>query len=55
MSSTFTNLHQHSDYSIGDGYCTIDEIIQRGKGLGYEAVALTDHGTTTGLYAFYHK
>lgn len=55
MSSTFTNLHQHSDYSIGDGYCTIDEIIQRGKELGYEAVALTDHGTTTGLYAFYHK
>ena len=55
MNRLFTNLHQHSDYSIGDGYCTIDEIIARGKELGYEAVALTDHGTTTGLYEFYTK
>ncbi len=55
MKNNFVNLHQHSDYSIGDGYCTLDEIIARGKELGYNAVALTDHGTTTGLYAFYHK
>ena len=55
MTNSFVNLHQHSDYSIGDGYCTLDEIIERGKELGYKAVALTDHGTTTGLYAFYQK
>ena len=55
MKNSFVNLHQHSDYSIGDGYCTLDEIIKRGKELGYKAVALTDHGTTTGLYAFYQK
>lgn len=49
----YANLHQHSDYSIGDGYCTVDEIVDRAIELGYPAVALTDHGTTTGLYHFY--
>lgn len=51
----FVNLHQHSDYSLNDGYCTVEEIIARAKELGYNAAALTDHGTTTGLYNFYKQ
>lgn len=51
----FVNLHQHSDYSLNDGYCTVEEIIERAKELGYNSAALTDHGTTTGLYNFYKQ
>lgn len=49
----FTNLHQHSMYSVGDGYATIDELVNTAKQLNYRAVALTDHGTTTGLFPMY--
>lgn len=51
----FVNLHQHSMYSVGDGYATLDENIERAKECGYNAVALTDHGTTTGLFSHYMK
>ena len=50
-----THLHVHSDYSILDGYATIDEIVKRLSELGQNAVALTDHGTLAGLVEFYIK
>ncbi len=49
------HLHVHSDYSILDGYATVDEIIHRVSELGQSAVALTDHGTLAGLIEFYIK
>lgn len=49
------HLHVHSDYSILDGYATVDEIIKRVLELGQSAVALTDHGTLAGLVEFYIK
>jgi DNA polymerase-3 subunit alpha len=49
------HLHVHSDYSILDGYATIDEIVKRVSELGQDAVALTDHGTLAGLVEFYIK
>ncbi len=49
------HLHVHSDYSILDGYATVDEIIKRVSELGQNAVALTDHGTLAGLVEFYIK
>ncbi len=49
------HLHVHSDYSILDGYATVDEIIKRVSELGQNAVALTDHGTLAGLIEFYIK
>jgi DNA polymerase-3 subunit alpha len=48
-------LHQHSHYSIFDGYATIDEILDRVKEIGSDAVALTDHGTVAGHVEFYRK
>lgn len=48
-------LHQHSHYSIFDGYATIDEILDRVKAIGSDAVALTDHGTVAGHVEFYRK
>lgn len=51
----FSNLHQHSDYSLHDGFAKIPELVARAKELGYPALALTDHGTVTGLIDFYQE
>lgn len=48
-------LHQHSHYSVFDGYATIDEILDRVQQIGSNAVALTDHGTVAGHVEFYRK
>lgn len=48
-------LHQHSHYSIFDGYATIEEILDRVQEIGSDAVALTDHGTVAGHVEFYRK
>lgn len=50
---SFSNLHQHSDYSVHDGFVKIPELVSRAKELGYPALSLTDHGTVTGLIDFY--
>lgn len=47
------NLHSHGDNSLHDGYANINELPKRAKELGYEALALTDHGTVSGLFQFY--
>lgn len=48
-------LHQHSHYSIFDGYATVEEILDRVQEIGSNAVALTDHGTVAGHVEFYRK
>lgn len=49
----FCSLHTHSDFSIFDAFATIEDKIKRAKELGYTALAMTEHGTTTGLMEFY--
>lgn len=49
----FVNLHVHSDASLLDGFCKIDELIKRVKELNQKAVALTDHGSMYNTIAFY--
>ena len=49
----FTDLHSHSFYSRRDSYSSLEERIQRAKEIGYTAVSLTDHGTTSGLTSHY--
>lgn len=51
----FTHLHVHSDHSLFDGYQTIDEILNRVKELGQEAVAITEHGTMASVIEFHKK
>ncbi len=51
----FVHLHLHSHYSLLDGLSKIDEIIERIKELGMNAVALTDHGNLYGAIEFYQK
>lgn len=51
----FSNLHTHTDYSLHDGYAKIPDLVSKAKELGYPALAITDHGTVTGLIAFYEE
>ncbi len=49
----FVHLHVHSDYSLLDGACRIDRLIDRVAELGQTAVALTDHGVLFGAIDFF--
>ena len=51
----FVHLHVHSDYSLLDGACRIDRLMDRAKALGMEALALTDHGNLYGAIDFYNQ
>ena len=46
----FTHLHVHSTYSVLDGMASIRELIQRAKDMGQTSIAITDHGSTSGLW-----
>ena len=51
--SDFVHLHLHSEYSLLDGACRIEEIPLRALECGHRAVAITDHGVMYGAVAFY--
>ncbi|HLB50926.1 MAG TPA: DNA polymerase III subunit alpha [Patescibacteria group bacterium] len=51
----FTHLHTHSHYSLLDGLSKIDELLDRAKALGMDALALTDHGSLYGAVEFAMK
>ena len=44
----FVHLHVHSDYSLLDAASRIPVLIKRAKELGFQALALTDHGNMFG-------
>ena len=50
----FVHLHVHSDYSLLDGACRIDRLMDRAVALGMPALALTDHGNLFGAIDFYN-
>ncbi len=49
----FTHLHVHSEYSLLDGMCRVNELPKKVKELGMTSVALTDHGVMYGAVDFY--
>ncbi len=51
----FVHLHVHSEYSLLDATCRIDELLLRAKEHGMPALALTDHGVLSGAIEFYQK
>jgi len=53
--SAFTHLHVHTEYSLLDGMCKIQELVARTKELGMEALAITDHGVMYGAMEFYQE
>ncbi len=50
--SQFVHLHLHTDYSMLDGACNIERLVNRVKELEMPAVAMTDHGNIFGAVAF---
>src|ERR671917_570197 len=42
------HLHVHSEYSLLDGACKIDKLVERAAAFDQPAVALTDHGVMNG-------
>ena len=51
--SDFVHLHNHTHYSLLDGLTKIPELVDYVKSAGMEAVAVTDHGTMSGLVELY--
>jgi DNA polymerase-3 subunit alpha len=51
--SGFVHLHVHTEYSLLDGMCRIDRLMERVKELGQTAAAITDHGSMYGIVEFY--
>ena len=49
----FVHLHLHSEYSLLDGACHVDEVVDQAAQLGMKALALTDHGNMFGAVAFH--
>ena len=49
----FIHLHLHTEYSLLDGACRIQDIPARAAECGHTAVAITDHGVMYGAVAFY--
>src|SRR5271163_3263725 len=52
--SSFVHLHVHSEYSLLDGACRVDDLCHRASGGGAPGVALTDHGVMFGAMEFYY-
>ena len=48
----FVHLHLHSDYSLLDGACDVEKLVDRVHQLGMPAVAMTDHGNIFGAVHF---
>lgn len=48
----FVHLHVHSDFSLLDGCCRMDRLMERAVELGMSAMALTDHGNLFGAISF---
>jgi DNA polymerase III subunit alpha len=53
--SDFIHLHNHTHYSLQDGACTVDGLINAAKKHEMKSVAITDHGVMYGAAEFYNK
>lgn len=49
----FIHLHNHSEYSTLDGASQVKDLPKAAKKLGQAGIALTDHGTMSGVLDFY--
>lgn len=51
--SNFIHLHNHSEYSLLDGFARIPRMVAKAKACGMDACAITDHGVMYGAVDFY--
>ena len=52
MSTTYAELHCHSNYSFQEGASSVEDLLVRSKELGHQALALTDHDNLCGAMEF---
>lgn len=50
---SFVHLHLHSEYSLLDGACRIEQLCSAAKNMGQDSIAITDHGVMYGCVEFY--
>jgi DNA polymerase-3 subunit alpha len=55
LPSDFVHLHLHSEYSLLDGACRIDDLIKKAVEMQMPSLGLTDHGVMYGSMEFYMK
>ena len=51
----FVHLHVHSQYSILDGACKLEDMIEKAIADGMPGVAVTDHGNMFGIKEFHDE
>lgn len=51
---SFVHLHVHSEYSLLDGACRIEPMLDKIQSMGQNAIAITDHGVMYGALDFYN-
>ncbi|MBL9135242.1 MAG: DNA polymerase III subunit alpha [Verrucomicrobiales bacterium] len=49
----FVHLHLHTEYSLLDGACRLDRLMERAAQLKFQSLAITDHGVLYGAIDFY--
>jgi DNA polymerase III subunit alpha len=49
----FVHLHLHTEYSLLDGACRLDRLMDKAHALKFPALAITDHGAMHGAIEFY--
>ncbi len=49
----FVHLHLHTEYSLLDGACRLDKLVEKAHELKFPALAITDHGAMHGVIEFY--
>ncbi len=49
----FVHLHLHTEYSLLDGACRLDRLVDKAHALKFPALAITDHGAMHGVIDFY--
>ncbi len=51
----FTHLHVHTEYSLLDGACRIEQLVSQAKKNSMKCLAITDHGNMYGAVDFYKE
>lgn len=49
----FVHLHVHTEFSLLDGASRIRDLVVQAKDIGFDALAITDHGAMYGVVPFY--
>ncbi|HJN82753.1 MAG: DNA polymerase III subunit alpha, partial [Verrucomicrobiota bacterium] len=49
----FVHLHCHTEFSMLDGACRVDRLVDKASEMGFKSLAITDHGAMFGAINFY--